>query len=104
MKKGTRLPYSKNVNVIENLPEHEKHAYAIQMTRNKFLNPTHTNEFIGAFANMCRAADKRKGYCSGNAGNLKPTRDYKSATVNLTKNLKKGDELFVSYGSRSYFR
>lgn len=46
--------------------------------------------------------DKRNGYCRSNNAVLFPSYRTKSANVRLQKNVKKGEEIFTSYG-REYF-
>ena len=54
---------------------------------------------MGRYANTCRGADKRRKKCKRN--NVKLARDFRRRKIALkaTKTIKRGDEIFNSYGS-----
>ncbi len=98
--------FRRNENVAEYtgqiLTRAEKEAsnshYIFEPKRGVYIDARLTNEQPGRWANDCRAHNKRARECNGN--NTKFSYDTRNRKTHLkaTKNIKKGDEIFVSYG------
>ncbi len=53
---------------------------------------------MGRYANDCRAANTRASHCSGNNARIYGDRRRHTAQVKAIKPIKKGDEIYASYG------
>jgi hypothetical protein len=73
--------------------------YAVAWRRGKVVDAKSTQHSVGRYANTCRGADKRRKKCKGN--NVKMARDFARRHISLkaTKKIKRGDEIFNTYGS-----
>ena len=79
--------------------EAKNSQYAVSWTRGKVVNASSTQHSVGRYANTCRGADKKRKRCKGN--NVKLARDFARKQIKLkaTKKIKRGDEIFNTYGS-----
>jgi hypothetical protein len=73
--------------------------YAVAWRRGKVVDAKSTQHSVGRYANTCRGVDKRRKKCKGN--NVKMSRDFTRRHISLkaTKKIKKGQEIFNTYGS-----
>jgi hypothetical protein len=73
--------------------------YAVAWTRGKVVDAKSTQNSVGRYSNTCRGPDKIGKKCKGN--NVKLARDFarKSISLNATKKIRKGEEIFTAYGS-----
>ena len=73
--------------------------YAVAWSRGKVVNAKSTQNSVGRYANTCRGADKKKKTCKGN--NVIMKRDFRRKHISLkaTKKIRRGDEIFNTYGS-----
>lgn len=77
--------------------------YAVQVTRNTFMDAPKSNMGAARFANACRTANKRKKECKGNNAKLVANARAKSVKLKAVKKIKPGEEIYTSYG-RQYWR
>ena len=73
--------------------------YSVAWTNGKVVDASSSQHGVGRYANTCRGADKKKKRCKGN--NVKIARDFRRKKIALKarKNIKKGDEIFNTYGA-----
>ena len=73
--------------------------YAVAWSSGKVVNAKSTQNSVGRYANTCRGADKKRKKCKGN--NVKLARDFARKRISLkaTKKIKRGDEIFNTYGA-----
>jgi hypothetical protein len=79
-------------------PEAKDSQYAVAWNRGRVVDSKSTQNSVGRYANTCRGADKKRKNCKGN--NVKMARDFARKRISLkaTKKIKKGDEIFNTYG------
>jgi hypothetical protein len=78
----------------------KKGQYAVAWKAGKFVDTSSSQDPVGKSANTCRGADKKAKRCKGN--NVKIKKDYRRRTIILRagkKSIKRGDEIFNTYGS-----
>jgi hypothetical protein len=90
---------SKGSGKIVPASEAKDSQYAVGWSNGKVAKREKTQNSVGRYANTCRGADKRRKKCKGN--NVKLARDCASKRISLkaTKKIKRGDEIFNTYGS-----
>jgi hypothetical protein len=95
--KGSKVA-SYSGNIVPTL-EAKDSEYAVSWTRGKVVDSNSTQNSVGRYANTCRGADRKRKKCKGN--NVKMNRDFRRKHIKLkaTKKIKKGDEIFNTYGS-----
>jgi hypothetical protein len=73
--------------------------YALQFTKETIIDAKSTQTHVGRYANMCRTNDDE---CRDN--NVRFSKDFRNKKVYLKakRNIKSGEEIFVSYG-RNFF-
>jgi hypothetical protein len=73
--------------------------YAVAWNSGKVVDSKSSQNSVGRYANTCRGVDKKRKRCKGN--NVKLARDFRRKRISLkaTKKIKKGDEIFNTYGS-----
>jgi hypothetical protein len=84
---------------IKPASEAKDSQYAVAWTRGKVVDSNSTQNSVGRYANTCRGKDKKRKKCKGN--NVKMNRDFRRKHIKLkaTKKIKKGDEIYNTYGS-----
>lgn len=84
------------------LDDKYKSAYGYQVDKNTVIDAKSTQSALGRYANDCRS--RARGCKTNNAKFAKHKRRGKwSVRLKAKRNIKKGEEVFVSYG-RSYWR
>lgn len=78
-------------------------VYGIEFNKNQILDGASTQSSLGRYANSCRAGNIKKKQCKGQNARLSANKAKKTASVKATRNIKAGEEIFVSYG-RSYWK
>lgn len=73
-------------------------GYAVEINRNLFVDGRDTQSGFGRWPNDCRSRSKRMKQCKGNNAKLAVDRVRRKVNVRATKKIKKGDEVYVSYG------
>ena len=74
-------------------------GYGIDIGKGRILDGKSTQSGLGRYANACTVADKRHKRCKGNNARLS-INNAGTASVKSTKSIKKGQEIFVSYGKQ----
>lgn len=85
-------------NLVSAVAAHDS-QYAVAWKNGEVVNASSSQHSIGRYANTCRSADKRGKKCNGN--NVKLSRDFTRRKISLkaTKRIKRGNEIFASYGA-----
>ncbi len=73
-------------------------TYGIQLNKKEILDGQSTQSSLGRWSNSCRAGNVRKKQCKGQNAKLSGNSRTKTASVKANKNIKAGEEIFVSYG------
>jgi hypothetical protein len=82
--------------------ERRDSMYNLQFNKNLYLDAAGIRSAVGKYANACNKVDPQVVPPRCNAKLAKNTRN-RTAWIEAIKNIKKGEEIFVSYG-RAYFR
>ena len=73
--------------------------YVLQIGENRFLNSEDKSNFVGRYINDSRGTNKRPNVRFTKGSRIFQKQDRYTVPIVSTKNIKKGDELFLSYGS-----
>ena len=73
--------------------------YVLKLSNNKYIDAKHPNSCAGRYCNTCRRANKNANECRGNNAKFAIDNRRNKASIKATKNIKKGDEIFVPYGA-----
>lgn len=102
----TLIDRKKGENIIEYAGEKRAQAvfdkepsvYGFSMNKNLVIDARSTQSSVARYANDCRASNKRAKQCK--SSNSKFSKDTKHNKINIkaTRNIKAGEEVFVSYG------
>jgi SET domain-containing protein len=84
------------------LPDDERTAYALKLHGPRVIDARDTQSGLGRWANDCRTANINANHCKGN--NARFVRRTHSAKVRSTKRIRRGQEIYVGYGGRKYWR
>jgi uncharacterized protein len=77
-------------------------GYGLAIPGGLVLDADSTQDALGRYANSCRKANKDRGECRGNNARLAYDNRSRKASVKAQRNLRAGEEVFVSYG-RGYW-
>jgi hypothetical protein len=77
-------------------------GYGIALNKKQILDGRSTQSGLGRYSNNCRKGNKKKKQCRGNNSRITVNQRKRTARLKATKNIKKGSEIFTSYG-RSFF-
>jgi SET domain-containing protein len=73
--------------------------YAVHITKHLVLDGRSTQSGLGRYVNDCRTEDRQAGDCGGNNAKIAVNRQQRTANIKATRNIRRGEEIFASYGS-----
>jgi SET domain-containing protein len=96
--------YTGDIKTIEQYKANPS-GYAVAIPRGRVIDARSTQSGIARYANDCRLANKRNGDCKGNNSKFSISTRAGVTSIFLvsTKRISAGEEIFVSYGGKSFW-
>jgi SET domain-containing protein len=77
-------------------------GYGFEYRAGRIIDARSTQSALGRYINDCRTVNRERKECKGNNTKWSVSRRGGNVSIKAKKNIKKGDELYISYG-RGYW-
>jgi len=100
-KKGETVAKYSGKKVAPGSRKYKDSQYKFQYSKDSVLVSNSTQDEVGRYANTCRKKEKKDKVCAGNNARFKAHKRNGRISVRIaaSKPIKKGQEIFVSYGA-----